>query len=146
MAEEKGVTPAQIAIAWLLHQPIVTGVIIGAKRVDRLRDNIAAKEVRLSNEEIARLNEVTELPVEYPGFILERQARPQECRTRVVRRRHRTRIIPTALTIDCFGVVPVRDGSDAVLLLCEEVPGVTAAVTMSSQVSMTEMARRLARR
>ena len=78
MADEKGASPAQIAIAWLLHQQVVTSVIVGAKRVDQLQDNIAATSVQLSAEDIARLNEVTELPVEYPGFMLEMQARPPE--------------------------------------------------------------------
>jgi len=78
MAEEKGVSPAQIAIAWLLHQDVVTSVIVGAKKLEQLQDNMAATEVSLSDDDIARLNEATELPVEYPGFMLEMQARPSE--------------------------------------------------------------------
>jgi aryl-alcohol dehydrogenase-like predicted oxidoreductase len=73
IAESKGVSVAQIALAWLLHQPVVSSVIIGAKRPDQLADNIAATEIRLSEEELKQLNAVSELPREYPGWMLERQ-------------------------------------------------------------------------
>ena len=64
---------AQIALAWLLHQPVVTSVIVGAKRPDQLTDNIGATGVRLSEDELARLDAVSALPAEYPGWMLERQ-------------------------------------------------------------------------
>ncbi|HEX4501279.1 MAG TPA: aldo/keto reductase [Scandinavium sp.] len=73
IAASKGVSVAQIALAWLLHQPVVSSVIIGAKRPDQLADNIAATEIRLSEEELKQLNAVSELPREYPGWMLERQ-------------------------------------------------------------------------
>lgn len=72
IAEAKGASVAQVALAWLLHQPQVTSVIIGAKRPDQLADNIQATQVRLSAEELARLGEVSALPREYPGWMLER--------------------------------------------------------------------------
>ena len=64
---------ARIALAWLLHQPVVGSVIVGAKRVDRLDDNIAATQVRLSAEELQTLDAVSALPPEYPGWMLSRQ-------------------------------------------------------------------------
>jgi aryl-alcohol dehydrogenase-like predicted oxidoreductase len=73
IADAKKVSVAQIALAWLLHQKHVTTVIIGAKRVDQLDDNIAATGVKLSDEELAALNEVSTLPPEYPGWMFERQ-------------------------------------------------------------------------
>ena len=73
IAESKGVSVAQIALAWLLHQKVVTSVIVGAKRVDQLQDNIAATEVSLNNEEVATLNEVSALSKEYPGWMFEMQ-------------------------------------------------------------------------
>jgi aryl-alcohol dehydrogenase-like predicted oxidoreductase len=73
IAEAKGVSVAQIALAWLLHQPVVTSVIIGAKRVDQLTDNIAATTVTLSEAELASLNQASALPAEYPGWMFERQ-------------------------------------------------------------------------
>lgn len=73
IAESKEVSVAQIALAWLLHQPVVSSVIIGAKRVEQLDDNIAATAISLSQEELAELDAVSALPREYPGWMLERQ-------------------------------------------------------------------------
>lgn len=67
------VSVAQIALAWLLHQNAVTSVIVGAKRVDQLRDNILAAQIRFSADELTALDEVSRLPAEYPGWMLERQ-------------------------------------------------------------------------
>ncbi len=60
-------------LAWLLHQPQVTSVIIGAKRAEQLADNIGATRVMLSAEELARIGNASSLPAEYPGWMLERQ-------------------------------------------------------------------------
>ncbi|MCY1249189.1 Aldo/keto reductase family protein [compost metagenome] len=64
---------AQVALAWLLHQRAVTSVIIGAKRVDQLDDNLAATGIRLTEDELAALDEVSALPPEYPGWMHARQ-------------------------------------------------------------------------
>ena len=71
-AQARGVSVAQIAIAWLLHQEAVTSVIIGAKRVEQLLDNMAATTIKLSDEELGMLDKVSALPPEYPGWMLER--------------------------------------------------------------------------
>ena len=73
IAAAKDVSVAQIAIAWLLHQPVVTSVIIGAKRLDQLDDNVAATTVTLSADELATLDQVSQLPSEYPGWMFHRQ-------------------------------------------------------------------------
>ncbi|WP_039055102.1 aldo/keto reductase [Enterobacter sp. Bisph1] len=73
IADDKGVSVAQIALAWLLHQQAVTSVIIGAKRPEQLDENIAATAIRLSDEELRQLDEVSALPREYPGWMFERQ-------------------------------------------------------------------------
>ena len=70
IAESHGCSPARIALAWLLHKPVVTSVIIGAKRPDQLKDNLAAVDVKLSPEELQQLDEVSQLPPEYPGWML----------------------------------------------------------------------------
>ena len=71
IAEARGVSVARIAIAWLLHQPFVTTVIIGARNTDQLDDNIAATEITLSAEELATLDKVSALPAEYPGWMID---------------------------------------------------------------------------
>ncbi len=73
IAQAKGVSVAQVALSWLLHQPQVTSVILGAKRPEQLADNLAATEVGLSADELLALNEVSRLPPEYPGWMFERQ-------------------------------------------------------------------------
>ena len=73
MAESRGVSVAQIALAWLLHQPHVTSVIVGAKRVDQLEDNIAATKVDLTAADLDVIDKVSALPSEYPGWMLLRQ-------------------------------------------------------------------------
>ena len=74
IAEAKGVSIARVAIAWLLHQPHVTSVIVGAKRVDQLADNLAAVDVALSDEELAVLDKASALAPEYPGWMIAFQA------------------------------------------------------------------------
>ena len=73
MADARGVSVAQIALSWLLHQKHVTSVIIGAKTEAQLADNIAATTVELSSDDLAKLHEVSKLKPEYPGWMLERQ-------------------------------------------------------------------------
>jgi 1-deoxyxylulose-5-phosphate synthase len=57
VAEERGLPPAQVALAWLLHKPGVTAPIVGATKPGHLEDALAATDVVLSHEEIARLEE-----------------------------------------------------------------------------------------
>ncbi|MDK2857082.1 MAG: hypothetical protein PWQ29_318 [Verrucomicrobiota bacterium] len=73
IAEAKKCSVARIALAWLLHQPHVTSVIIGAKRLEQLNDNILAAEISLSQDELEILDKVSALPAEYPGWMFARQ-------------------------------------------------------------------------
>jgi len=73
LAEAKGRSVAQLALSWLLHQKSVSTVILGAKRPDQLADNLGAVDVAFTAEELARLDEVSKLPAEYPGWMIERQ-------------------------------------------------------------------------
>jgi aryl-alcohol dehydrogenase-like predicted oxidoreductase len=61
---------ATIALAWVLAKPFVTSVIIGAKRIEQLDQNLAAVDVQLTPEEIKQLDEVSALPPEYPGWMV----------------------------------------------------------------------------
>lgn len=73
IAKEKGVTVAGIALSWLLHQPAVTSVIIGANKPHQLADNLKAVDIVLNSDELAKLDEVSKLAPEYPGWMIERQ-------------------------------------------------------------------------
>jgi aryl-alcohol dehydrogenase (NADP+) len=57
LAQQRGVTPSQIALAWLLHQPGVTAPIIGASKMTHLEEDIAAIDIKLSPEELDTLQE-----------------------------------------------------------------------------------------
>ena len=70
MAEARGLSVAAIALAWLLHQPVVSSVIVGAKRPEQLAQNLAATDVVLSSEELAVLDAVGRLEDEYPAWAL----------------------------------------------------------------------------
>jgi aryl-alcohol dehydrogenase-like predicted oxidoreductase len=74
MARERGVTVANIALAWLLHQQWVSSVLIGAKTMDQLEDNLSAVDTELSPGELRQLDEVSALPREYPQWMIARQA------------------------------------------------------------------------
>lgn len=73
IAQKHQCSAARIALAWLLSRKAVTSVIIGAKRIDQLQDNIAACEIVLSETELAALDKVSALPPEYPGWMLATQ-------------------------------------------------------------------------
>jgi aryl-alcohol dehydrogenase-like predicted oxidoreductase len=70
IAKAHGCSPARVALAWVLAKPFVTSVIIGAKRLEQLNDNIAAVDLKLTPDEIKKLDEVSALPPEYPGWML----------------------------------------------------------------------------
>jgi aryl-alcohol dehydrogenase-like predicted oxidoreductase len=65
---------ARIALAWLLTKPFVTSIVLGAKRLDQLQDNLSVLDIKLSQEEIKTLEEVSALPPEYPGWMLQTQS------------------------------------------------------------------------
>ncbi len=80
IAAKHKVSVATVALGYVLAKPFVMSVIIGASRMEQLEQNLAAVEVKLDAEDIAKLDEVSALPAEYPGWMLERQGgdrRPQ---------------------------------------------------------------------
>ena len=70
IAKAHGSSSARVSLAWLLAKSVVTSVIIGAKRLDQLQDNLAAIELTLTQDELRQLDEVSALPSEYPGWVL----------------------------------------------------------------------------
>lgn len=73
IAKQQGVSVARVALAWLLHQPAVASVIIGAKTQEQLIDNIAATDLSLNDDELKTLDAASALPPEYPGWMFARQ-------------------------------------------------------------------------
>jgi len=68
-----GVSVARVALAWLLRKPGVTSIIIGAKRKEQLLDNIAATGLQLTDDDMQKLDAISALEPEYPGWMVERQ-------------------------------------------------------------------------
>lgn len=66
IAKENGTTPASVALAWLLAQPAVTSVIIGARSVEQLDDNLRAADLKLSEQEVQKLDAVSAFEMGYP--------------------------------------------------------------------------------
>lgn len=74
IGKERNVSVAQLALAWVRLQKGITSTIIGAKNINQLQDNIKSTELELSAEELKRIDEVSALPREYPGWMVERQS------------------------------------------------------------------------
>jgi aryl-alcohol dehydrogenase-like predicted oxidoreductase len=66
VGEAHGVSAAQVALAWTLGRPAVTSVIVGARTEEQLKDNLAAADLRLTDEERKRLDDVSLVPLLYP--------------------------------------------------------------------------------
>lgn len=77
IGEPKGASPARVALAWVLSRPFVTSAIVGVKTLEQLNDNLAATDLRLSPEELDRLDKLSALKPEYPGWMVERQNDPR---------------------------------------------------------------------
>jgi aryl-alcohol dehydrogenase-like predicted oxidoreductase len=66
IGEERGVSAAQVALAYLLGRPAVTSVIIGARTTEQLADNLTAASLSLTEAERAQLDKVSAPPLIYP--------------------------------------------------------------------------------
>ncbi|MGD0764494.1 MAG: aldo/keto reductase [Roseiarcus sp.] len=73
IAEAHGASVARVALAWLLQRKGVMSVIVGAKTIAQLDDNLAAAKLALSAEEVAALDKVSAPTPEYPGWMIARQ-------------------------------------------------------------------------
>jgi len=73
IAPSKNASVAQLSLAWLLHQPVVTTVIIGAKKPEQLSDNLKAVDIKFTADELKKIDEVSKLTQEYPQWMIERQ-------------------------------------------------------------------------
>jgi aryl-alcohol dehydrogenase-like predicted oxidoreductase len=62
---------AQLSLAWLLHQPVVSTVIVGVNNAGQLADNLGATGIAFTPDELKQLDEVSRLVPEYPGWMVE---------------------------------------------------------------------------
>jgi aryl-alcohol dehydrogenase-like predicted oxidoreductase len=81
IAEKHKATIAQVALAWVLSKKYVSSVIIGAKNLSQLKDNLGASGLVLDEADLRALDEVSQLPPEYPGWMLALQGKYRETPT-----------------------------------------------------------------
>ncbi len=79
IAEARGATPAQVALAWTLSRPAIASVVVGGLTEQHFRDNIAAVDLELSIQELERLNAVSRLPYIYPYWHQHNFAKERFC-------------------------------------------------------------------
>jgi aryl-alcohol dehydrogenase-like predicted oxidoreductase len=72
IAKAHNTSVARVALAWVLAKPFVTSVIIGARTVEQLDDNLEATKLKLSADEIARLDELSAIAEDYPHWMISR--------------------------------------------------------------------------
>jgi len=78
VGKQYNVSAAQVALAWVRLQKGITSTIIGAKNPDQLLDNVKSVELVLSEDDLNKINEISALPREYPGWMVERQSADRE--------------------------------------------------------------------
>lgn len=74
IGEKHGVSPAEVALAWVRSNPLVTSTIIGAKNSGQLKSNLKSVDIDFTDEDVQKLEEISALPKEYPGWMVERQS------------------------------------------------------------------------
>ena len=79
IGEARNVTPAQVALAWTLSRPAIASVVVGGLSEQHFRDNIAAVDLKLTAEELDRLNVVSRLPYIYPYWHQHNFAKDRFC-------------------------------------------------------------------
>ena len=70
VAGRRNVSPARIALSWVLGRPAVSSVIIAARKVEQLEDNICAVDLRLSDEDVHILDAASDPGIPYPKWMV----------------------------------------------------------------------------
>jgi aryl-alcohol dehydrogenase-like predicted oxidoreductase len=78
VGKQHNVSVAEVALAWVRQQKGITSTIIGAKNIDQLNANIKSTTLELTADDLKKIDEVSALPKEYPGWMVERQSADRE--------------------------------------------------------------------
>jgi aryl-alcohol dehydrogenase-like predicted oxidoreductase len=84
VASRHGASPARVALAWLLTKPAISSVIIAARQLDHLEDNMKAVELNLGEEDIQLLDKASDTPVPYPKWIIHQQGVVEDPRMKLL--------------------------------------------------------------
>jgi diketogulonate reductase-like aldo/keto reductase len=66
IAEARGATPAQVALAWLLTRPAISSLVVGGRTESQFTENFGAVSMTLARDELTKLDDVSRLPLIYP--------------------------------------------------------------------------------
>lgn len=81
VGKQHNVSVAEVALAWVRQQKGITSTIIGAKNTDQLQANIKSTQVQLTEDDLKKIDEISALPKEYPGWMVERQSADREIKS-----------------------------------------------------------------
>ena len=84
IAENRAVSPSRVALAWILAQSQVSSVIIGARKIEHLDDNIQAVDLKLTADEIESLNKISSSRIPYPKWMVLQLDVAEDPRTRIL--------------------------------------------------------------
>ncbi len=84
VAGRHGTSPARVALAWVLGRPAVTSVIVAARKVEQLEDNIHAVDLQLSDDDVRLLDEASDPGVPYPKWMVLQLDTAEDPRPRVL--------------------------------------------------------------
>lgn len=84
IADRHGVSPARVAIAWTLSRPMITSVLVAARKLDHLDDNIAAVDLKLTEDDLRALDKVSDPGVPYPRWMVLQLDQAEDPRPRIL--------------------------------------------------------------
>jgi aryl-alcohol dehydrogenase-like predicted oxidoreductase len=84
IAERHGVSPARVALAWTMSRPCISSVLIGARGLDHLEDNIKAVDLDLTEEDFRELDEVSSPGIPYPKWMVLQLDQAEDPRPKVL--------------------------------------------------------------
>ena len=84
LSSRYGASPAQVAVAWVLSRPAVSSVILAARKAEQLEDNIRAVELRLSDDDVRKLNAASDPGIPYPKWMVLQLDTAEDPRSRIL--------------------------------------------------------------
>jgi diketogulonate reductase-like aldo/keto reductase len=88
VADRHGASPARVALSWILGRPAVSSVIVAARKVEQLEDNVGAVDLRLSDEEVRLLDAASDPGVPYPKWMVLQLDTAEDPRSKVLHPQH----------------------------------------------------------
>ena len=84
IAKNRAVSPSRVALAWIMAQSKISSIIIGARKIEHLDDNIQAVDLKLTADEIESLNKISSSRIPYPKWMVLQLDVAEDPRTRIL--------------------------------------------------------------